>query len=307
MRPSCSREKTLASWEEGEVIDVQAEMMRLAISIVARTLIGVDLEHDIEVFEKNNDILLNHIDSVSNIVLPSWAPTPGNRQYQRAIQELQAVVSRIVTDRRSDPSGEDVLSRLIRASEERDLELRDEHLRDQVMTFLLAGHETTALALTFAFYLLGQYPNVERALIDEFDETLGGDPPTRASVDALSYTDRVITEVLRLYPPVDHVVRSPIEDDTIAGYTIPAGSNVWLSQWVVHHAIRDGTIIRVRSIPIVGHDRFDPAFRVWPTSPSLPGRDGVSGTASPGSRQRSSSRRSSSSTASRSQPTPRSS
>jgi len=227
-------ESLLGSWTDRAVIDIHEEMMGLTLRIVAESLLGVELEREIETIGENLEIVLGHVDRISHRLVPPWVPTPSNKRYQEAIRNLETVVSRIIENRRRDPGGTDVVSILLDVEDEHGRSMSDRQLRDEIMTFLLAGHETTALALTYTFYLLAKYPQVEKEVVEEIRGTLGEARPTATDRRRLSVTERTITESMRLYPPVDNVVREAVEADRVGGYSVPAGSTIWLSQWVVH-------------------------------------------------------------------------
>lgn len=231
-------EQRVNSWTEGDRIDIYEEMMELMLEIIARALLGVDIRRDIQEIERNLDIVLTHVDSVQFHLLPSWAPTPGNRRFERAIESLDEIVYRIIDDRMSDDGGDDIVSRIISASTEQGAPIRRRELRDQVLTFLIAGHETTALVLTYTLYLIAMHPAVERGLLEEYTAEDDGECKDSTSPGKTAkgheFTDRVLTESMRLFPPASSILREPIEDVVIDGYRIPAGSTVLLPQWVVH-------------------------------------------------------------------------
>lgn len=161
-------------------------------------------------------------------------PTRRNRRYLRAIRRLEGVIDDLVEKRRATGlDGDDLLSTLLRAGEGGE-GMSDDQLRDELMTFVLAGHETTTLTLTYALYLLATHPAEMDRLTDEVDDVLGDDPPTADDVPDLELTERVIRESMRLYPPIFALQREPHEDDEIGGYRVPAGSIVVLPQWLVH-------------------------------------------------------------------------
>ncbi|MFP4627960.1 MAG: cytochrome P450 [Halobacteriales archaeon] len=229
-----SVEQVTAAWDDGQRVDIHEEMMALMLRVITATLLGVDLERDIDAIGRNLDTILSHVDTIKYQLLPSWLPTPSNREFNRAIEELDAVVHRIITERAPDPTADDMVSRLLAVRDDDGEALSATELRDQVMTFLLAGHETTALSLTYTWYLLATHPRVERQLLEEFDRVLDGAPPSAETADELGHADRVLTESMRLYPPVSRFFREATEDVEIGGYEIPAGANVSLPQWVVH-------------------------------------------------------------------------
>jgi cytochrome P450 len=167
--------------------------------------------------------------------LPTWVPTPDNRKLLRARGKLDAVVNRIIAERRKSGAGDDLLGMFMSTTDADTGERMDDvQLRDEVMTILLAGHETTANALSWTFWLLGRAPHVERKLREELDTVLGGREPSLADVPKLKYTLAVLNESLRLYPPVWAIARRAEADDVIGGAHIPKGSLVFMSPWVIH-------------------------------------------------------------------------
>lgn len=249
-------ERMLEEWADKKQINVHEAMKGLTLEIVAQALLGVDIRRDIRSIGRNLDIILRYVESTSNLLLPSWAPTPGNRRFQRAITELESIVERIIDERRTETDGVDIVSRLVAAEDERGESMSTHQLRDEVMTFLIAGHETTAVALTYTWYLLATHPEIEQRLVEELTTVLDGDPPSMDEVSGLTFTDRVITESMRLFPPVNRIHREPVEDVVISGHQIPAGATVVLPQWVVH---RDP---RWYQDPLAFHpDRWTDEFR----------------------------------------------
>lgn len=226
-------EATAAQWRDGSVRDVNEDMMELTLEIVADALFGVDVGRDVDTVADSLAVVMNYQEGVSADMLPVDVPTPGTIRLRRAVDELEDVVYRIIDERARNP-GDDVVSRMLSVEDEDGREMSREQVRDEVMTLLLAGHETTALALTYTFFLLAQHPDVERRLLDELDETLGGDPPTVEQVRDLPYLETVVEESMRLYPPVPGIVREATARDEIAGYTIPEGATISINQWSVH-------------------------------------------------------------------------
>ncbi|WP_459193972.1 cytochrome P450 [Halosimplex sp. J119] len=231
-------EETAALWREGAVRDVNADMMELTLEIVADALFGVDVGRDVDTVASALQVVMDSQEGLSADMLPVDVPTPGKLKLQRAVEDLKRVVYRIIDERSRNP-GDDVVSRMLSVEDEAGQRMSREQVRDEVMTLLLAGHETTALALTFTFYLLAQHPRVEERLLDELDEHLGGDPPTIEDVRELTYLEDVVRESMRLYPPVPGIVREATAPDEIGGYTIPEGATVSINQWTVH---RDPTL-----------------------------------------------------------------
>jgi cytochrome P450 len=162
-------------------------------------------------------------------------PTPRRRRFLQGVRALDEIVYGIIRERRASGMGDDLLSDLLRAQDVDGSFMTDQQLRDEVMTMLLAGHETTALALSWAWFLLATHPEAQAKLHDEVDRVLCGRAPAAADVPSLAYTNDVVRETMRLYPPAWVMTRRAAEDVEIGGYTVPAGSNIILSPWVTHH------------------------------------------------------------------------
>lgn len=229
-------ERMVDSWSDGAVRNVHGDMMKLTLEIVAKALFDVDLRSaESAVGRALETIMAGTRRRTSRIVdIPDWVPTPTNRALEQAERTLDTIVADIIDERRGADDAGDVVSSLLRAEGPNGERMTDRQIRDEVMTLLLAGHETTAQALTYTWFLLAHHPQVEATLLDELASTLGGESPTAADVEVLEYTERVVRESMRLYPPVWSIVREPVADDVIGGYRIPAGSTVSMYQWVLH-------------------------------------------------------------------------
>jgi cytochrome P450 len=248
-----------AAHPAGAPLDVAAEMMRLTLSVVGRTLLGSetggradDVRAAIGEIQRKSDEQLNSLLRVLDLVLPlrrhiafsieRQLPTASNRRFQRAVAVLDAIVSDLVQRRRREPApgARDLLTLLLQARDEEGQPGRqgegmtDEQLRDEVMTMFLAGHETTATALGWAFYLLDRHPDVLARATAELASAIGDRAPTFKDLAALPYTRRVWDEVLRLYPPFWRISRQAIDDDVVAGYRVPAGCAVLLAPYLTH-------------------------------------------------------------------------
>jgi cytochrome P450 len=165
---------------------------------------------------------------------------PALRRFHRALDRLDAVVYKIIKEHRAAGDQGSLLSTLLAA---RDTEgdgtvMSDQQVRDELITIFLAGHETTANALTWAWYLLAQHPVVEAKLHAEIDSTLAGRPPTVSDLPRLPYTESVLRETMRLYPPVPLLVRRNIEEYSIAGYTLPEHTLIMFSSWLIQRDAR---------------------------------------------------------------------
>ena len=234
-------DQMLERWDRiaprGDTIDVVAEMMALTQAIIVRTMFSADLGATAEIVNRTWPIINRRIgETFWSTKLETTLPLPANRRFWRALRELEGVVYRIIADRRqSRREEEDLLSMLLSArDEETGAGMTDRQLRDEVVTMLLAGHETTSLALSWTYYLLSRHPGVERGVVDEVGRVIGNGRPAFAHVDRLTFTRRVIEESLRLYPPAWGFSRRALSDDEIGGYVIPKGSLVFLIPFVVH-------------------------------------------------------------------------
>jgi len=162
-------------------------------------------------------------------------PVPAMMRVKRAVRELDEIVDRIIRQRRA--SGEDtgdLLSMLMAARDEDGSGMTDRQLRDEILTFLLAGHETTAVSLSWTWYLLSQHPDVEQKLHQELRQVLDGRTPQLEDLSRLPYTDKVVKESMRLYPPAWSLARTVAKEIEIAGYRLPVGANVVMSPWILH-------------------------------------------------------------------------
>ena len=224
--------------DRGQPLDVGAEFSHLTMEVVTRALFSTSVEGDISTIGRAIATLLD--DVTFRFTFPFYpplrVPTPRNRRFLAARAALDEVVYGIISGRRRSPGEhDDLLALLMEARDEDSGEgMSDKQLRDEVITLFLAGHETTANALTWASYLLSTHVDVARRLKAEVDEELEGRVPTASDVANLPYTRMVIDETLRLYPPAWITNRRAIEDDMVSGYQIPAGAIVSISPYVTH-------------------------------------------------------------------------
>jgi cytochrome P450 len=239
---TAATEQMLARWREYEKaaqpFDVVAEMTRLTLQITAETLLTADLKDEAGKFASALRIVFAHLNyrMTYPFALPEAIPTARNRRFRKALRVLDEVVYRIIRERRKAGTDTgDLLSMLLLARDEETGEgMSDEQLRDEVMTILIAGHETGAAALAWTWYLLARHPQAAEKLKAELAEALGGRTPTVEDLPRLPYTKMVFDEVLRLYPPAWALPREAINEDEIGGYRIPAKSFVVVSQFVTH-------------------------------------------------------------------------
>lgn len=226
-----------ARWQNGETVDISREMTRLTLRIVARTLFSVDVEE--ESAREVGQALDALVDAFSVVAVLGSAirklPLPSVRRANRARKTLDALIYRMIAERRrTGGGGEDLLSLLLAARDEDGSAMDDRQVRDEAMTLFLAGHETTANALAWSWYLLAGHPEAEARFHAEIDAVLGDRLPGAADLPSLPVTRQVLAEAMRLYPPAWAVSRRATEPVTIGGYPVPAGSGVLASQWVLH-------------------------------------------------------------------------
>lgn len=234
----CTRDM-LTRWAHdyppGTAFDAHAEMMRLTFRIVGRTLLSAELDGDARAFGEALNVGLEWANAhpQSLIRVPLSVLTPKNLRMKRAMAVIEDVMERALRERRAlaqQPA--DLLAMLMATTD--DGGMSDRQLRDELLTLVLAGHETTANALTFTLYLLSKHPEVRRKLVAEVAEVLGDREPTLADLPRLTYTTRVIEESMRLYPPAWIVERQALADDVVGGYRVPKGSVVGVSTFVMH-------------------------------------------------------------------------
>jgi len=231
----------LAGWSAGQIRDIHADMMALTLGIAAKTLFNADVSgHESETGEALEVAQQRYIERFNSLIaFPMAVPTPGNLRLRRAVNKLDRIIYGFIRQRRaSHEMNGDLLSLLLNARDEDDQSgMTDEQLRDEAMTLFLAGHETTALALSWTWMLLAKHPDVAARLHAEVDDVLAGRFPGAEDVARLKFAESVILESMRLYPPAFVIGREATADCTIGGYPIPRGMTILMPQWVVH---RDG-------------------------------------------------------------------
>jgi cytochrome P450 len=252
-------------WKDGSTVDISEEMMRLTLGIICKSVLNYDVESEAQEVGKALTTVRNYskrLQSPIGQVLNKIPILPAPKRAREARKKLDSLVYGLISDRRQqEESGsemryDDLLSRLMQAQESNtanhvsnngisststsptstsDGKMSDKQVRDEVMTIFIAGHETTSNALTWTFYMLSQYPNVERKLHDEIELVLGNRIPTADDIPKLQYTEMVLRESMRIYPPVWTMGRRVENDYTVGEYTIPAGSSILMCQYVMHH------------------------------------------------------------------------
>jgi cytochrome P450 len=228
-------ERAVAGWRRGQTRDLCADMMWLTLATTIKTLFDVDAQDAGALGEELGALTEWHTNpkTVWSSVEGGDAPQAGDHLSPR----LNALIFDMIHERRRHGVGNraDLLSRMLAADAEAGQETSDSELRDQLMTYFLAGQETTALTLSYTFYLLAQEPEAEAALHAELEGVLGDRPPEAADVDRLPYAEAVVKESMRIYPPAWAVGREALEDCEIGGHALPKGAQVLMSQFLVHH------------------------------------------------------------------------
>lgn len=232
--------QTSQGWSDGLTLDMSEAMMRLTLGIVGKTLFDADVVSDAQEVGEAMTVVM---DLFNTITIPFFdllqkLPLPQFRRFDDAKLRLDAIIYRLIEERRcSGQDRGDLLSMLLLAqdTEGDGGQMTDAQLRDELMTIFLAGHETTANALTWTWYLLSQHPEVEAKLHEEIDEVLEGRVPAFEDVTRLKYTEMVLAESMRLYPPAWAIGRMALNDFEIGGYVVPRKSLVLMSQYVMHH------------------------------------------------------------------------
>lgn len=230
------------AWQDGITLDIHHEMTRLTLGIVAKTLFDADVGKEADEIGEAMNVILE----MFNLMMYPFAelleklPLPMVKRYEKMRGRLDSTIYKIIEERRrSGVDRQDLLSMLLLSVDEEDgSKLSDSQVRDEAMTLFLAGHETTANAMSWTFYLLSQNPAVESKLHSEIDEVLGSRPPTTEDVAKLPYTEKVITESLRLYPPAWGIGRRSLVDQMIGPYELPADAIVLLSPFVTQRDSR---------------------------------------------------------------------
>jgi len=224
----------LQSWQDGQTIDVNHAMMGLTLAIVAKTILDTDINSDAEKIAEAVTVFQQLAFGVD--IFPLWLPTPSHLKQRRVEKAMNEVVTALVTQRRKATEDRgDLLSMLLNSTDEAGQGMSDQQIRDEIVTLFLAGHETTANALSWTWYLLAQHPAVEQKLHAELDDVLQGKPLTLADLKKLPYAEQVLQESMRLYPPVWNMSRQALADVEIGEYIIPKGSEVNLNTYAMHH------------------------------------------------------------------------
>ena len=236
-----SARQLLAAWRDGETLDGHEEMMRVTLDIASKSLFGADVSRDAGRVAAALHEVTNQFMNLANwaFLLPEFFPLPSTPRFRRATKELDAVIYRIIRERRAAKRrSKDLLGILLELRDEEGREMTDEQLRDEIMTLFVAGHETTAIALSWAWYLLAEHPEAEAKLHHELCDVLGGRVPQFSDLGRLPYTEMVVKETMRLFPPAWGIGRQALKEFEIGSYRLPAGTTVFMAQWITHRDAR---------------------------------------------------------------------
>ncbi len=230
-------QRMMNNWRDGETLEINETMSALTMKIISKTLFDADLPHDVDEISDAITAILQVVGvRLQSIAFaPDWMPTASNRKLKQGVQALDRIIQRFIDDRRASSEDKgDLLSMLLAAQDEDGTGMNDKQVRDEAMTLFGAGHETTAVALTWALYLLSQHPAAEAKLREEVDSVLGGRAATLADLPNMPYSEMLVKESMRLYPPAWGTSRDVTDDIEIGGYPVKKGSPVVMSFHAMH-------------------------------------------------------------------------
>jgi cytochrome P450 len=226
--------KLMTEWRDLEIIDAHSEMNRLTMSIVAKCLFDADVTIESKSIGKDLTLTIEYFNRLASPLAALFQKLPNNKKYKEAVFRIDEMIYNLIeTRRKSGGDTGDLMSMLLHAKDENGKGMPDKQLRDEVLILFTAGHETTANALTWTWYLISENPTVEKKFHEEVDSI--SEIPGVQDIKRLEYTARVFTESMRLYPPAWVLVREALKDSEIGDYLIPKGSNLVVSQYVNHH------------------------------------------------------------------------
>ncbi|MGH3649031.1 MAG: cytochrome P450 [Micromonosporaceae bacterium] len=228
--------RLVTEWRGRDQIDLHAEMTKLTLRIVVRVLFGDDADQILPVVRKEFPVLGNaaRTRTFSPIWTPLSWPTPGNIRARRAQDALFGACDELIAHRRASGGDADDFLGMLLAARDNGEALSDTEVREQVLIFLLAGHETTSTALTFTLRLLGQHPEIQQRVREEIASVVGAETPTAAHSRSLAYTTMVLKEGMRLFPSAPVTGRRTMVESELCGYRVPAGVDLVTAPWVIH-------------------------------------------------------------------------
>lgn len=230
-------QRMLATWADGETRDVYEDMKRLTLAIVSKSLFNVDVTSEANNLSAALDKVMEYHTARRGLsrFIPERIPIFANQRFKKAVRQLDGIIQEIVSKRQagSEDLG-DLLSMLVGARDEDGSKMSDRQLRDEALTLFLGGYDTPALALSWMWFLVSQSSRVDQQLESELRSVLDGRAPEVADLMKLPYTEKVVKETLRLYPPAWIMSREALQDCEVGGYRVPAGTQLLISQWVMH-------------------------------------------------------------------------
>ncbi len=231
-------ERLMNSWQDGETKVLQEEMRQLTLSIATRCLFGLELNEAAEKVGLSVELCAPQLERlIANPLIPAWWVSSMQKDYLQGKATLEEITKQLIQEKRkAKQQDNDLLSVLIALQDDEGKGMTDKQLLDEVLTLLLAGHETTAFTLTCALYLLAKHSEIKAKLLAEIDTVLNGESVTLANLGKLTYTEKVIKETLRLYPAVAVFSRITKNNDTIKGFTIPKKTTILLSPYVTQRS-----------------------------------------------------------------------
>jgi len=240
---SSATRRVIAQWSalpDGSIVDADEYMMHAALEVVGHALFGTDLSSDAHELTSATLDALDVVIARARVPLspPAWLPTPGNRKLSRSVAKLDAAVSRMLSQREGavadDAAGADMIDLLRSSRDESGAALSEEEIRNEIVTFIVAGHETVASALSWSWSLLARNPEIQERVAAEADRVLGSRPGTLADYRELTFTKAVFDETLRLYPPAWLITRAALGDDDLGGHHVPGGALIIMSPYLLH-------------------------------------------------------------------------
>lgn len=226
-------EAAMDRWQRGPRPGLTQELMDLALDITVELHLGSAPGYDTR---RLGRLFLDAIGSLSNFMLPDWAPTSRNRHYHDAVARLDAeVMGRIQARRRAGATGPDLMATFLGLVDDDGRALTDRQIRDELITMMSAGYQSVGIAINQTLRLVAEHPAVDQQLAGELGDVLAGRTPAAADLARLSYAQKVVKESLRCCPPAGVIARRATEDDVVASFPVPAGARVFLSAWAMHH------------------------------------------------------------------------
>ncbi|MFN8373431.1 MAG: cytochrome P450 [Anaerolineae bacterium] len=228
-------------WQSGQTIEVDTAMTALTMRVIAKVLFDADVSKEAHEVGETITEVLEMVNKRFNslLLMPDWIPTASNRQMKNAVERLDNLIYGFINERRKAAADKgDLLSMLLMAQDDDASRMTDKQVRDEAMTLFGAGHETTAVTLTWTWYLLSQHPDIEQNLLAELEQVLGGRKPTLADLPKLQYTEMIVKEAMRLYPAAWIVSRENMEDVNIAGHPIKKNNIIMINIYGMHRDAR---------------------------------------------------------------------